>query len=108
MQNLLFRLFNTKTRVQVWLFEQADLRFEGLIIGFDEYMNLVMDDCEEISVKKGTRSYLGRIMLKGDNVSLIRPVESNFSYQNRKKNIRGRNFMIVNILVNFILLYIYV
>jgi small nuclear ribonucleoprotein E len=77
---LLFRLFHTKTRVQVWLFEQGDLRFEGLIIGFDEYMNLVMEECEELSVKKGTRTYLGRIMLKGDNVSLIRPVESNFSY----------------------------
>jgi small nuclear ribonucleoprotein E len=66
--------------VQVWLFEQSDLRFEGLIIGFDEYMNLVMEECEEVSVKKGTRSYLGRIMLKGDNLSLIRPIESNFSY----------------------------
>jgi small nuclear ribonucleoprotein (snRNP)-like protein len=43
-------------------------------------MNLVMEECEEVSVKKGTRSYLGRIMLKGDNVSLIRPVESTFSY----------------------------
>jgi len=43
-------------------------------------MNLVMDDCEEVNVKKGTRSYLGRILLKGDNISLIRPVESTFSY----------------------------
>jgi small nuclear ribonucleoprotein E len=64
----------------VWLYEQADLRFEGLIIGFDEYMNLVMEDTEEISVKKGTRSYIGRILLKGDNVSLIKPIEGNFSY----------------------------
>lgn len=39
-----------------------------------------MEECEEVSVKKGTRSYLGRIMLKGDNLSLIRPVESNFTY----------------------------
>jgi small nuclear ribonucleoprotein E len=43
-------------------------------------MNLVMEDCEEISVKKGTRSYLGRILLKGDNLSLIRPIENNFAY----------------------------
>lgn len=77
---MVFRLFHTKTRVEVWLFEQSDLRFEGQIIGFDEYMNLVMEECEEINVKKGTRSYLGRILLKGDNVSLIRPVESKFSY----------------------------
>lgn len=43
-------------------------------------MNLVMEDCEEVNTKKGTRSYLGRIMLKGDNVSLIRAIESNFNY----------------------------
>lgn len=77
---MLFRLFHTKTRVQVWLYEQADLRFEGKIIGFDEYMNLVMEDCEEVNVKRNIRSYIGRIMLKGDNISLIRPIESNFAY----------------------------
>jgi len=44
-------------------------------------MNLVMEDSEEINVKRGTRSYLGRILLKGDNLSLIRPInENNFSY----------------------------
>jgi small nuclear ribonucleoprotein E len=27
--------------------------------GFDEYMNLVLDDAEEINVKKNTRKSLG-------------------------------------------------
>ena len=31
-----------KTRIQVWLYENTDLRIEGKIIGFDEYMNLVV------------------------------------------------------------------
>lgn len=62
-------------RVQIWLYEQADIRFEGKIVGFDEYMNLVVDECEEINVEKSTRIYLGRIMLKGDNLSLVRPLE---------------------------------
>jgi small nuclear ribonucleoprotein E len=77
---MLFRLFQTKRKVQVWLFDQADLKFEGKIIGFDEYMNLVMDDCEEEYTKKGTRTYIGRIMLKGDNISLIRAIESTTNY----------------------------
>jgi small nuclear ribonucleoprotein E len=47
---------------------------EGRLIGFDEYMNLVMDDCEEIRVKKNTRTPLGRILLKGDNISLMTQV----------------------------------
>nr|CAG8569010.1 13752_t:CDS:2 [Entrophospora candida] len=60
-----------KTRVQIWLYEQVDLRIEGQIIGFDEFMNLVLDDAEEINVKKKSRKSLGRILLKGDNITLI-------------------------------------
>ena len=44
---------------------------EGRIIGFDEYMNLVLDDAEELSIKKKTRKPLGRILLKGDNITLL-------------------------------------
>ena len=60
-----------KTRIQVWLFENTDLRIEGKIIGFDEYMNLVLDDAEELTIKKKTRKSLGRILLKGDNITLM-------------------------------------
>lgn len=34
-------------------------------------MNLVLDDAVEISVKKGTRTSHGRILLKGDCITLI-------------------------------------
>ena len=64
-------LDSQKTRIQVWLFENTDLRIEGRIIGFDEYMNLVLDDAEELSIKKKTRKALGRILLKGDNITLM-------------------------------------
>ncbi|CAN6242876.1 unnamed protein product, partial [Urochloa humidicola] len=69
--NLIFRFLQSKARIQIWLFEQKDLRIEGRIIGFDEYMNLVLDDAEEINVKKSTRKSLGRILLKGDNITLM-------------------------------------
>jgi small nuclear ribonucleoprotein E len=55
----------------VWLYENTDLRIEGKIIGFDEYMNLVLDDAEELQVKKKTRKQLGRILLKGDSITLM-------------------------------------
>lgn len=58
----------------MWLYEQTDLRIEGRIIGFDEYMNLVLDDAEEVALKKKTRKALGRIMLKGDNITLLMAV----------------------------------
>lgn len=47
------------------------MRIEGRILGFDEYMNLVVDDAEEIMVKKKTRRAIGRILLKGDNICLM-------------------------------------
>ena len=39
--------------------------------GFDEYMNLVLDDAEEVNVKRRSRKPVGRILLKGDNITLI-------------------------------------
>ena len=47
------------------------LIFKGHIIGFDEYMNLVLDDASEVHLKRGTMKRIGRIMLKGDTVTAI-------------------------------------
>lgn len=70
--NLIFRYLQNRSRVCVWIFENINLRIEGAIIGFDEYMNLVLDDAEEYNVKTpNKRKNLGRIMLKGDNITLI-------------------------------------
>jgi len=69
--NLIFRFLQNKTRVQIWLFENTELRIEGRIVGFDEYMNLVLDDAEEVRMKKQERMPLGRILLKGDSITLM-------------------------------------
>jgi small nuclear ribonucleoprotein E len=47
------------------------MRIEGVILGFDEYMNLVLGDAEEYFVKKNIRRKVGKILLKGDNITLI-------------------------------------
>ena len=39
--------------------------------GFDEYMNLVLEDAEEVNKKKGTKKTVGRILLKGDNITMM-------------------------------------
>lgn len=74
--NLIFRYLQNRSRVQVWLYENINLRIEGHIIGFDEYMNLVLDDAEEYYVKTKVRKPCGRVMLKGDNITLIQNVNS--------------------------------
>lgn len=95
LQNLIFRFLQSRQKVQIWLFEQTDLRIEGRIIvrlllgvilmfapalrqllavystlqlstypcaqGFDEYMNLVLDEAEEVSMKRKTRKPLGAL-----------------------------------------------
>ena len=69
--NLIFRFLQNKARVQIWLFENTEVRIEGQIIGFDEYMNLTLDNAEEVNVKLSERKPLGRILLKGDSITLM-------------------------------------
>merc|ERR1711872_180396 len=69
--NLIFRYLQNRTRVSCWLYENVNARIEGHIVGFDEYMNLVLEDAAEIHLKRQTKKEVGRIMLKGDNITLI-------------------------------------
>ncbi|EGS21950.1 small nuclear ribonucleoprotein E-like protein [Thermochaetoides thermophila DSM 1495] len=74
--NFLFRLLQQRTPVQIWLYEQLAIRITGVIRGFDEFMNLVIDDAVEIKLSPKTnepesKRPLGQILLKGDNISLI-------------------------------------
>lgn len=69
--NLIFKYLQQQSTVTIWLYEQTQLRIQGKIRGFDEFMNIVIDDAEEVSTKDGTREQLGRILLKGDNITLI-------------------------------------
>ncbi|KAI8909732.1 hypothetical protein EDD86DRAFT_190665 [Gorgonomyces haynaldii] len=69
--NLIFRMLQQKQKIQVWLFDRTDMKIEGKLIGFDEFMSLVLDEAEEIHIKKGVKVPVGRILLKGDNITLI-------------------------------------
>ncbi|CAK9301661.1 unnamed protein product [Gordionus sp. m RMFG-2023] len=72
--NLIFRYLQNRSRIQVWIYENVNLRLEGEIIGFDEYMNLVLDNAEEFNTKSNSRKSIGRILLKGDNITLIQNI----------------------------------
>ena len=58
-QNLIFRYLQTRSRVDIWLYENINMHMEGHIVGFDEYMNIVLDDAEEVYVKTNTRKQIG-------------------------------------------------
>mmetsp|Transcript_8299 Transcript_8299/g.37076 ORF Transcript_8299/g.37076 Transcript_8299/m.37076 type:complete len:116 (+) Transcript_8299:180-527(+) len=101
--NVIFRYLQSKSPVQIWLYDETTIRIEGVIIGFDEYMNLVLDNAVEVNLKKNTyvfldpssipcwsqkkkkknltpcssyrRKNLGRILLKGDTITLMTAVK---------------------------------
>ena len=71
---VIYKFLTSKARVSVWLYENTSTRIEGRIAGFDEFMNIVLEDAEEVEVgKRRGRTPLGRILLKGDNVSALTP-----------------------------------
>ncbi len=45
---------------------------KGRLDGFDDYMNLVLEDAEETT--KESQRRLGKIILRGNNVVTIQPV----------------------------------
>ena len=65
---IIFGNLQSKARVSVALYE-SDNTIEGVVIGFDEYMNLVLD--ESTSHEGGSVTSLGRILLKGENITWI-------------------------------------
>lgn len=69
--NLIFKYLQQQSPVTIWLYEQTQLRIQGKIRGFDEFMNVVVDDAVEVSTNDGSKESLGRILLKGDNITLI-------------------------------------
>lgn len=69
--NVIFGHLQKKTRVKIWLYEDTRMALEGQIIGFDEYMNFVLEGATEVDTKTGKKSEVGRILLKGDAISVL-------------------------------------
>eukprot|EP01039_Chlorochromonas_danica_P001797 gene1798-1963_t len=69
--NLIFEFLRTRETVMIWLYENVNMKIEGIIVGFDEYMNVVLDDAVEVNIKANSRRSVGRILLKGDCITLI-------------------------------------
>ncbi|KAJ8091367.1 hypothetical protein PM082_015085 [Marasmius tenuissimus] len=41
-----------RSKVIIWLYDNIEMRIEGRIIGFDEFMNVVIDEAAEVFVKE--------------------------------------------------------
>ena len=65
--NVLERSMNRKISVLL----KDGRRLEGRLIGFDEYMNMVLEDTEETMENNARR--LGIVILRGNNLVCITP-----------------------------------
>ena len=74
--NIITGFKDSGDRVCVWLSKEYTTRFEGKLLGFDEFLNLVLDDTVEINMKNNTRTNAGRLLLKGDQVGVIHAANS--------------------------------
>ena len=73
--HFIFKMLQQKSRVLIELFETTEMKLEARILGFDEFMSLVLDDSVEC-YKDGSRKSVGRILLKGDNIMMIYQAET--------------------------------
>ncbi|KAH0842782.1 putative small nuclear ribonucleoprotein E [Fonsecaea pedrosoi] len=48
--HFIFSLLQKRSTVSIWLYENLRTRIEGKIRGFDEFMNLVIDDAVEVQL----------------------------------------------------------
>lgn len=69
--NITIHTQQKKTRVKILLYEDTRMAIEGQIVGFDEYMNFVLDGATEVDMKSGKKTNVGRILLKGDAITLM-------------------------------------
>jgi small nuclear ribonucleoprotein len=60
---------NTNKSVIVRL--KNDVEYKGKIVNVDSYMNLIMNDAEELRNGKTVEKY-GRVILRGNNVLFIK------------------------------------
>ena len=67
----IFKLMEQKVKVEIWITNNKNTKFTGIIRGFDEWMNFVLDQAVEINIKQNKMIPLGRILLKGDTICLI-------------------------------------
>ena len=67
----IFKFMEQRVKIEIYIVDMPNTRFQGIIRGFDEWMNLVLEQAVEINVKTTTKKVLGRILLKGESISLI-------------------------------------
>jgi len=57
---------------KIWVVMKGDKEFTGTLLGFDDYVNMVLEDVTEFDYT-GAQTKLPKILLNGNNVCMLIP-----------------------------------
>ena len=72
--HILLGYLKAEDRIRVHLNKNNKMVMEGTLLGFDEFMNLVLGDAYEVYVTSNTRVPLGTTLLRGETIAIIHPI----------------------------------
>ncbi|RNC50104.1 small nuclear ribonucleoprotein Sm-E, partial [Trypanosoma cruzi] len=72
--SIVHRYMTEGQRVCVWLVHDTKMKIEGVILGYDEFMNVVLGDASEVHHKTKEVVHVGKILLRSDNIGVIHPI----------------------------------
>ncbi|KAL0257893.1 RNA-binding protein lsm5 [Diplodia seriata] len=58
---------------KIWVVMKGDKEFSGTLLGFDDYVNMVLEDVTEFSDYQGNQAKLSKILLNGNNICMLIP-----------------------------------
>ncbi|KAK6509046.1 RNA-binding protein lsm5 [Arthrobotrys musiformis] len=56
---------------KIWVVMKSDKEFSGTLVGFDDYVNMVLEDVTEYDA--GEQVKLKKILLNGNNICMLIP-----------------------------------
>ncbi|KAL3957610.1 hypothetical protein ACCO45_008188 [Purpureocillium lilacinum] len=57
---------------RIWVIMKGDKEFSGTLVGFDDYVNMVLEDVTEFDYS-GNHTSLPKILLNGNNICMLIP-----------------------------------
>ncbi|GMM36225.1 RNA-binding protein [Saccharomycopsis crataegensis] len=57
---------------KIWVLMSGSKEFEGTLVGFDDYVNMVLEDVTEFEAD-GSKTQRSKMLLSGNHVSMLIP-----------------------------------
>ncbi|GIJ91522.1 RNA-binding protein lsm5 [Aspergillus pseudoviridinutans] len=70
--NRLAELIDKCVGSRIWVIMKGDKEFSGTLLGFDDYVNMVLEDVTEFDYS-GAQVKLPKILLNGNNICMLIP-----------------------------------